>query len=128
MSDLLAIHCLYSNISAIVLQPVIFNRSKIFTTLAAEVLLRELDIRPSVCRKGYNARLSWLFEGSDWQHAHLIYFWRIMFVSLDLQVPIIVISEVPIDGGVVIEHLDSDGVPRVASPGRRSLRISQSYE
>ena len=44
-----------------------------------------------------------------------------MLVSFDLEVPVIVIDEIPGGDWFVVEHLDFDCVARVASPTGRGL-------
>lgn len=60
------------HISAVFLQPIVFDGSEGFGALAAEIMSGELDVGPPVSCESDVADLSALVEGGEGKEAHLI--------------------------------------------------------
>jgi len=52
----------------------------------------------------------------------------LVFILFNLLVPVIIVSEGPVDCRIVVYHVNRNGVGRVISPIRRSLTVDEGQK
>jgi len=52
----------------------------------------------------------------------------LVFILFNLLVPVIIVSEGPVDCRIIVYHVNRNGVGRVISPIRRSLTVDEGQK
>ena len=122
MSNWSSLNSLDSNIRTVCLKPIVSDAAKTFGTFAAEVVLSWVSqIDPSISRHYDIAGNTSCAESGIGKEANFILLGCLVLVPLNFLIPVVVISEGPVDNWMVILHFDFDSVSWVSSPRGRSL-------
>ncbi len=88
----------------------------------------ELNVGPSVSCKGDSTGLTIFLKNSEGELAHLISLRRLVLVSFNFLVPVVVICKVPGCHWVIVQDFNFYGIARVTTPVGRSLARDQSSQ